>query len=201
MKPTSVPTDSRYVPLTQQRWCCVPTCIQMVMLRHEIPLLSAELIGYHMGLIIPEDAKGLFWNARTGQQPPAGYGTQAGKPQYGPNAVFKKLNIPLHMTWSLISSFTSINEVISYLTERNQNNCDTLVCFDWATLFDPSSNYHNGHVCVLDQIDLERNIIRLIDPDPYAPKWREVTIEALYTAMKFHGKEKSGGFWELTKMI
>lgn len=47
-----VPLDTRYVPLTQQKWCCVPTCFQVVMLRHNIPLVPAEVIGYHMGLIV-----------------------------------------------------------------------------------------------------------------------------------------------------
>jgi hypothetical protein len=49
-----VPSDSRYVPLTQQKWCCVPTCIQMVMIKQGIPLQPAELIGYELGLIVPE---------------------------------------------------------------------------------------------------------------------------------------------------
>jgi hypothetical protein len=81
----------------------------MVMLSHNIPLVPSELIGYHMGLVVPKDALKFFWNARTGPRPPAGYGTQAGKPEYGPNAVFKKLNIPLKMSWSLINKFKTLD--------------------------------------------------------------------------------------------
>jgi hypothetical protein len=40
----------------------------------------------------------------------------------------------------------------------------------------------------------------MIDPDYDAPKWRVVDINKLYEAMKFHGPEKSGGFWELHKL-
>lgn len=45
MRNNFVPEDSKYIPFTQQKWLCTPTCIQMVMLRHNIPLVPAELIG------------------------------------------------------------------------------------------------------------------------------------------------------------
>ena len=65
-----VPEDSRYVPLTQQRSCCAPTCIQMIMYKNGIPLKPAEEIGYHMGLTVSLDAECLFYNARTSATPP-----------------------------------------------------------------------------------------------------------------------------------
>lgn len=37
----------------------------------------------------------------------------------------------------------------------------------------------------------------MIDPSPDQPKWNTVKIDKMYEAMKFHGKEKSGGFWEI----
>ncbi len=51
-----VPKDSRYIPFSQQPYCCVPTSIQMVMYRHNIPLVPAEELGYHLGLTVPKDA-------------------------------------------------------------------------------------------------------------------------------------------------
>ncbi len=194
---SSTPTDSRYVPLTQQKWCCVPTCIQMVMLRHNIPLIPAEQLGYEMGLVVPEEAKKYFWNARTGERPPAGYGTQVSKPEYGPNAVFKRLNIPLTMSWSLIDIFSTIESFNDYLVQAEKSDKDILVCYDWPTLFNHTEKTHWGHVCVLDKVYGERNIVRIIDPEFNAPTWREVAIDRLYDAMVFHGSSKSGGFWEI----
>lgn len=195
-----VPEDSRYVPLTQQRWCCVPTCFQMVMLRHKLPLVPAELIGYHMGLVVPPDGEDFFWNPRASKErPPAGYGTQANKPEYGPNAVFKKLNIPLKLTWSLINKFSNIDEFKKYLEVVETNDIDVLACFDWGTLFD-HSDFHNGHVCVVDRIYIEKNEVRIIDPEWNVPKWRVVSIDKLFESMKFHGQDKSGGFWEVNKI-
>jgi len=189
------PKDTRYVPLTQQRYCCVPTCIQMVMLRHNIPLVPAELIGYKMGLTVPEEDAKYFWHARTGERPPAGYGTQAGKPQYGPNAVFKSLKIPLKMSWSLIDKFRTYETFFEYLKKFSDEK-DILVCYDWGTLFD--KNQHNGHVCVLDKVDLKNETMRIIDPEVYAPKWITLPIRKMYEAMVYHGKKNSGGFWELS---
>jgi len=167
----------------------------MVMLRHNLPLTPAEVIGYNMGLVVPEDELDLFWNARTGPKPPAGYGTQAGKVQYGPNRVFKKLSIPLKMSWSLINKFENLDQFKKYLSKITSSDIDVLVCYDWGTLF--HQDYHGGHVCVLDQVYLTKNKVRIIDPEYKSPKWREVTIDDLYEAMKYHGKDKSGGFWEL----
>lgn len=191
-----IPSDTKYIPLTQQKWLCTPTCIQMIMLRHNIPLVSAEVMANMMGLIVPEEDLKYFWNARTGEKPAAGWGTQAGKLQYGPNYVFKKLGIPLKMTWSLINKFKTKEGFYKYLKDLDNKDGDVLVCFDWGTLFD--KDYHGGHLCVLDKIDLKNNEVRIIDPEYEAPKWRVIKIDKLYNAMRFHGKEKSGGFWELS---
>ena len=190
------PNDSRYIPLTQQKWCCVPTCIQMVMLRQGIPLVPAELIGYYMGLTVPKEGLKYFWNGRTGPRPPSGYGTQSYKPQYGTNAVFKKLKIPLRMSWLLIDKFKSIKEFRTYLSTVSEK--DILVCYDWPTLYDPKNEKRWGHVCVLDKVYLDRNEARIIDPEYDFPKWRVIKINSLYRAMKVHGKKNNGGFWELS---
>lgn len=171
----------------------------MVMLRHNIPLVSAELIGYQMGLVVPKDHLQYFWNMRTGPKPPAGYGTQASKKQYSPNVVFKKLNIPLKMTWSLINKFKNIDEFKKYLKDIPKKEQDVLVCYDWGKLFN-QSDYQGGHVCVLDAVMLKENQVRIIDPSSDAPKWKIIDIDKLYEAMVYHGAEKSAGFWELKRV-
>ena len=190
-----IPTDSRYVPLTQQKWCCVPTCIQMVMYRHNLPLIPAELIGCELGLTVPKSEIHLFWNARTGKEPKAGWGTRIGEKKFEPNAAFKRLKILLRMDLKLIYEFPTLSEFKTYLEKVEKDDLDVLTCFDWQTLFGEGN--HGGHVCVLDKVFLERGEVRIIDPEFKSPKWRIVKLDKLYEAMKFHGKEKSGGFWEL----
>jgi len=62
-----IPLATRYVPFTQQKSCCVPASISIVMYKRNIPLLPQELLGYHLGLIIDPQNKELFWNPRTGK--------------------------------------------------------------------------------------------------------------------------------------
>lgn len=198
MKIDVTPSDTRYVPLTQQKSCCVPTCIQIVMLKNKIPLVPAESLGYYMGLTINPDFAHLFYNARISKiRPPAGYGTQIYNPKYSPNVVFKKLYIPLKMSWSLIDKFDTVRQFKEFLINIERDDIDVLVCYDWPTLFDSNNKDHWGHVCVLDRLYVDKNTIRIIDPSPAAPKWNTVNIDDMYKAMKFHGKDKSGGFWEL----
>jgi len=198
MNKSIIPIDSHYIPLTQQKYCCVPTCIQMVMLRHNIPLPPAELIGHHLGLIVDADSTKYFWNVSTGARPSSGYGTRISLPEYSLNSMFEKLNIPLKSTLQLINNFTTLEEFRDYLSSVVASDKDVLVCYDWPTLFDPKLIDHWGHVCVLDKVDVEKDEIRIIDPSPNSAKWVTVKISDMYRAMQVHGEKKSGGLWELS---
>lgn len=189
-----IPKDSRYIPLTQQRYCCVPTCIQIIMLKYNIPLIPAELLGYHLGLIVPKDDLHNFWNGRKGRKPKAGYGTQIGEKQYSPNKAFAKLKLPLRMKFNLIDKFKSVEDFTRHLKELEINDKDALLCFDWGVAV--GNEFHEGHVCILDRVFLDKNVVRLIDPDKGA-KWKEFSIQKMYDAMNYHGKEKMAGVWEL----
>ena len=190
-----VPADSKYVPLTQQKWLCVPTCIQIVMLRHNIPLIPAEVIGYNMNLLVPKRDAALFWKPRTGKKPKAGWGTQL-KEKLSANKLFKKMGIPLKLDWILIDEFKDFDQFKKYLGRITNSDKDFFVCFDWGNMF--GTSYVGGHVCVLDKVYVDKGEIRMIDPEYRAPKWRVVKTKKLYQAMKFHGKKNSAGFWNLS---
>lgn len=198
MKKEIIPKDTRYTPLTQQRWCCVPTCIQIVMLKNKIPLIPAELIGYHMGLTVPKKDLKYFWNAITGPKPKAGYGTRAGEKKYNPNVMMKKLKIPFKFGGRFIDKFSGPEEFKKYLIKAEKKNKDILVCFDWGKL--TGEKYTGGHVCVFDRYYPQKDEMRIIDPEYYSPKWRIIKVKRMYDAMKFHGASNSAGFWELIKI-
>lgn len=192
-----VPQDSRYIPFVQGKSCCVPTCISMIMYRHGLPLLPQELLGYHLGLIVDKDNRHLFWNPRTGKRPPAGWGTQMVKSEYSPNLVFKKLKIPLKVTFLPISNFDD-KQFTKYLKEVELMDQDVVVSFDHRVLSKQRKTKHGehqGHMCVIDRVDLKRNQVRLIDPSPTQPKWRVVSIKELKKALDWH-HPKSAGFWQ-----
>lgn len=193
-----VPHDSRYIPFTQQESCCAPTCIQMIMYKRGIPLIPAEELGYHLGLMLPPEKGRLFYNARTSRtRPPAGYGTRIYQKEFSPNIVFKKLNIPLSLTINKIANFHSSEEVLNLLAKIEKADQDVLFCFNHGALIDdPTRDW--GHLVLFDRIIDGQ--YRIIDPSPTHPKWRLVTPEKMFYAMKKHGeKPTAAGLWEVNK--
>lgn len=196
LQPAATPNDSRYVPFTQQDWCCVPTSIQMVMYRLGIPLIPAEEIGYHIGLTVPPDQAELFYDVRTSDEPPtaAGYGTQIGKPGFGLNDAFKKLGIPLSFVMHPISAISTPGDLTELLREIESTDTDALLCFNHGVI---SGEYKPfaGHVTVFDRV-IDGNI-RIVDASWKQPKWRIVESGLLHEAMRLHGDDNSGGVWLL----
>ncbi len=197
-----VPHDSRYIVLTQQSFCCLPTCIQMVMIRHNIPLVQSEELAYHFGLSVTKEFKHLFWNPRLVDKLPKQYSeptTRISKPEYEPNKVFKQMGIPLRFSQTLINQFKKFNDFEEYLKEAIKEGRDTLICFDWEIANpDYFDNYIGGygHVALLDKLINDKEI-RYIDPEHGYSKWPIIKIETLYEAMKSHGSDRGAGFWEL----
>lgn len=193
-----IPKDSRYIPMTQQRWCCVPACISMIMYRHGIALVSQEELGWYLGLTVPEEDRDLFYNPRTGERPASGFGTQISKDEYHPNNVFIKLGIPLAMIFYPIDKFKNKKEFMNFISDKIDDDADLVASFSNAEF--SNRHIHGGHVCVVDRIFLDDETIRLIDPERSEPKWRTVKISKLFEAMRKHGSKNMGGIWEFEKI-
>jgi hypothetical protein len=182
--------DRRYIPITQEPFCCVPASIQMVLLRRNIPQLSQEEIGYELGLTVPKRYKKILPMARTGKRPPGGWGTQIKKEEYNLNNFFNKHGIPLEETY--ISPYF-VDEDGECLDDFFSKDCDILVCFDYGKLYDKKKSGKNGHVSVLDS--LSDGIATVVEPGYDLPKYREVEFKRLLDAMKTRGEDNMGGFW------
>lgn len=190
---SAVPNDSRYIPFTQQHSCCVPTSIQMIMYRNNIPLVPAEELGYHMGLTVAPENKHLFYNVRSSENPPseAGYGTQIFEPEYDPNKTFEHFDIPLKFRLLLASKISDEAELLKLLTEIEEKDGDALLCFNHGVIKGEFKPY-TGHVVVFDRaVDGE---VQIVDASPKQPKWRKVKVELLFEAIKRHA-DNSGGIW------
>lgn len=194
---TSAPNDSRYIPLSQQPYLCVPTCIQMVMYRNGIPLIPAEEIGYHLGLTVPPNVAKSFYQPRISEEPPvnSGYGTQIQTSQYDPNRAFEELGIPLQFTKKLSSLIKNVDEMMNELLRLEDTDIDVLFCFNAGVLYSGEYRAFTGHVVVFDRIIDGK--IRLVDPDATQPKWRTVKASTLFDAIQAHGDENFGGIWYL----
>jgi len=193
-----IPKDSRYIPMTQQKSCCVPACFSIIMYKLKIPLIPQELFGYYLGLKVAPKSKKLFWNARSGKRRKSGYGTNLHYKDYKPEVVFKKLNIPLEINMLNVDNFETKNDFLDFVVDKIKKDKHLIVCFDHGTL-SGEIDKHGGHTTVVDQIYPSKNEIRLIDPSPNRPKWRVVNIARLYKAMKLH-PAGGGGVWEFKKV-
>jgi hypothetical protein len=170
------------------------------MYRNNIPLRSAEEIGYHLGLVVSPERTELFCNVRTAtEKPAAGYGIQMHLPEFEPNAAFARMSIPLHFAVEPIKDFSSANELLERLRAIESGELDALVAFNLETLLDDSSLNGAHHACVFDRIIDGK--VRLIDPSFYAPKWRTFDIEQLFLAMQKHVSSDWGGIWLLTSKM
>ena len=197
----ATPVDSRYIPLTQSPYLCVPTCLQMVMYKNGIPLIPAEEIGYSLGLTVPEEDGHLFFAVRTSPTPSAssGYGTQIQHPEYEPNAAMEHLSIPLHFSQKLSSEILSVDTLVSELRSVEHLNQDALLCFNPGVFYKNTYEPDTGHVVVFDRIIDGK--VRIVDPAPKQPKWCVVDPLVLYEAIRAHGDANSGGIWYLAPLL
>lgn len=185
--------ELRYIPFTQQAYCCVPACFQMIMYKHAIPLLAQEEIAYELGLTVPDKDAHLFAKVRTGKKPPAGWGTQINKPEFSVNKVFAALGIPISMERLSTKDFKSPNELGRLLHRIQSRDGDALLCFDYGKLW--GLDYKGGHVCVFNSVNGAE--VTIVDPERNVPKLRTTTLDRLHEAMDFHGDHNSTGVWSL----
>jgi len=192
------PNDSRYIPFTQQPYCCVPTSIQMIMYRNGIPLVPAEEIGHHLGLTVTLEDADYFYSVRSAATPPtaSGFGTDISRPEYEPNSAFERLGIPLSFQMQLASAIDSKESLLDSLRKVEADNKDALLCFNHGVIrgkYEPNS----GHVVVFDKII--NGQIRVVDASPRQPKWRLLGASLLFNAIQQHRDKNSGGIWNFTK--
>lgn len=169
---------SRYAHITQQPFCCVPACVQMVLSRRNMPLFSQEYISAELGLSL------------TGKMPSAGWGTQVNKPEYSINAFFRKHNLPLQEEYFPVSKLENIAEWANMQISKDN---DIIVCFNYGKLYNEKYQIGQGHVCILESIKKEKAI--LIEPNESADKHKHVNLENLMDSMRLHGEKNRGGFW------
>lgn len=193
-----VPNNSRYIPFTQQNYCCAPTCIQMIMYKNGMPLLPAEEIGYYMGLTLPPEAKSLFYNPRISSSPPtsAGYGTQISTKGFSLNEAFSKLKLPLSAELELADSIDDSDYLLERLKYIENNDEDALLCLN-SSVLKGEYKANSGHLVVFDRI--VNGEIRIIDPSPKQPKWRLISANLLFDAIKKHSNKNPGGIWRISR--
>ena len=191
MTQSVVPTDSRYIPFVQQPYCCGPACVQMILYKNGLPLLSQEEIGADLGLVVPSDQKDAFYKPDYRDTPAvaSGFGTRIQEPEYGLDKLIEKHDWRFKLSLELASSFSSQSGLINRLKNLVKEDDDTLICFQ--------NDHGTGHICVVDIVD--EAIVRVMDPSQHYPKWRRMSHNEIFDRVTAHGDANFGGLWILTK--
>ena len=180
-----------YLPLTQQKYCCLPCCIQWIMLRQGLKLISQDKMAKDLGVVIrPEDQRLFNLKLKTAEKllpGKLGYGTWTYKiPQF-----LKKHRIPLSVKRYYPSK---IKDVKKFLCQNMQEGNDTIVTFNVAAYANPKSGINYVHSCVIDSLAFKnkKTIVTLGDPEYLHRKFFDIDLDKLLLGMsKKYGKEKS----------
>jgi hypothetical protein len=185
--------NSRYIPITQQPYCCVAACIQMVLYRKNIPLVPQELIVYHLGLAVPEKDEHLFEKTHVREKGRKGWGVQLSWEKYSLDACFQALSIPLRARFYMSSDIPSIADLQETLTALAAEGCDVFLCFAYEELWGVAGEA--SHVCVFDKII--GDTVWMIDPEQEVLKFRKTTVSKLYAALRKNGTDAFHGLFLL----
>lgn len=176
-----------YSPLNQKRYCCVPTCVCMILDRRGIAHEDQESIGFDLGLIVPEDKANLFAKVRTGDRLASGWGTQVQEERYSLNSYFRKRSILLKESYFFADDISNVSE---FIFDNLRKDNGIIVCFNNKSLYG-SGDW--GHVSLVQELD--SGVVTLVDPEDIPNKIRTVLLDDLVRAMRLHGRQNRGGFW------
>jgi len=181
-----------YIPFTQQKYCCFPCCIQWILFRRGLKLISQDKIAKEVGLVIPPEDQRLFnEEMKVVKELPKGVTT------YGVWKVdilkfFKKYRVQLKMTSYYPSK---IPDVKKFIINNLQKGNDMIVSFNVAPYANPKYKVNYIHSCVIDSIRTKdkKTIITLGDPSYTHRKFFDIDFDILLEGMsdKYDSKEKS----------
>lgn len=183
---------NRYIPFIQQKYCCLPACLQMIIYKNWFPLLSQEEIWWNLWLIVSEDDAWLFGNVRTWTEPHSWRWTQVYKIPYSVNWFFRKNKMRLMEKNFFL---TKVWESRKFIQDSIDLDNDIIVCFNYAKLYWEWNDW--WHLSVIESMEWDE--ITLIDPSYNTPKFRKVALKDLLKAVSYHWKENVWWFWLITK--
>jgi hypothetical protein len=178
-----------YTAITQLPYCCVATCIQMILYRRGLHILDQESIATELGLRIPEKVRKYFHNTdgrvKIVSDNSPNMGTQIFEEQYSIPNFFKKQEIPLD--FSVQYFFDSPVELKEFLDAQSIED-DIMIRLHSSVLGD---NPGIGHMVLFE--GLENHMVYLADPLP--PMLKAVTLQELWEGMNTSKDEVRRGLF------
>lgn len=177
----------RYKHIAQKPYCCVPACVQMILERRDLRLLTQPTIAYDLGVALPPNQRKLLPKSYNVPRPKSGWGTRINKSKYSLGSFFKGRKYPLREEYHSAKSFASIRSFRKFLLD-NVNENDMLVCFNYPMLYELEGSW--GHASLV--VGVGDSYVTLRDPDAKQTKLRRVELGKFYLSLKNH---PGGGVW------
>jgi len=125
----------KYSHIPQKPYCCVPACVQMILQRRDLPILSQDIIAYEFGVILPMKDKHLLSKSYTGRKPRSGWGTRIDIKKYSLTEFFKKHKFPLKEKFYSAEDFLTGENFKEFLLKEIKMKSDLLICFNYPLLY------------------------------------------------------------------
>lgn len=179
----------RYKHVAQKPYCCVPACVQMLLRRRKLPMLSQSDIGYNLGMILPPHKRAVLRiRSHRGPRPESGWGTRINMKKYSLGRFFKKGDIPLIEKYHSGKNFKSSMHLKEFVSKNLKEGNDILACFNYPLLYRARGAW--GHASLIQAVSPDEVV--LVDPGRKHKASRKVKTETFLKAMKNH---VGGGLW------
>jgi hypothetical protein len=189
-------TDSRYIPIPQKKYHCVPACLQMILGKLGLHVPTQDEIGYNLGVVVPPEEAANYVPVRVGVSPDGYYGTRLDNPRYDFNKVSRALGWGVKMSCLPPATFKTPDSLVDYLARAEKSDRHIIICYDFLTLY--KNGGIGGHANLFDRIIPEG--IRVIEPIEIVSRpdylWRIQDPDKLLEAMRAH-ENYMGGIWEI----
>lgn len=172
----------RYKHISQKPHCCVPACMQMILRRRGLPLLSQVKIAFDLGAIFQQSRKQLLEELKKGKQlptPQKAVRFQRIK-KYSLAVFFRRRGYPLQAEYYCALRFRSIRDFRCFLERTLKTDSDLLVLFNYAKLFHRRGRW--GHGCLIEAVRGEYVLLK--DPDSRYKRARKILLRNLFLATK-----------------
>lgn len=177
----------KYQKVIQKPYCCVGTCMEMILNRNNIVNNGQIDIACQLGLTVPEEYRSEYLNAIIGEKPDAGYGTQIQKKKFSINNFFKINNIKLKEEYYFITDLSAAPKIFF-----DNNKYDIMICCHCATLYDsPYADW--GHMILFEKINNDNNVT-ILDPSDKR-NYETITLEKLLKSIAIHEIRNGVGFY------
>jgi len=187
-------TVPKYNAITEKEYCCVPAVLQMIQERKGLRLFTQDIIGHHLGLVVPAEKAHQYRIVRTGQEPDTGWGVQIHDSQYSINNYFFKVGLPLKVETYHASD---IGDVESFLAENLTKDNDVAVCFNSKSLF---GHGDSEHVSLIQELEPDADEVTIIDPGIGVPKERKVRLSRLVQILEKADRGSLNGLWVFSEL-